>query len=124
MGAVLLQAHHLAIIIGTPDHTALMIHAGTRRTNEKYMTAPGTRLRADMLGIVPRVAGLLHEHGKLLLRSDLVQHVVEQAGKDPVSAVALRNPQPAFGEPEAAGKLDELRVRRNDLIECRVSPRH
>src|SRR5215510_384844 len=121
MGTVLLEAHHLAIVIRTPDYSTLMIHPGTGRANEKHMTASGTRLRAHMLGIISGVPGLLHEHGELLLRGDLVQNVIEQAGEDPISAGAVRDPEPTFGETETAGKLDELGVGRDDLVECRVS---
>src|SRR5215469_7488998 len=86
------------------------------------MTAAGTRLRADMLWIVSGVPGLFHEDRKLLLWCELVQHVVEQASEDPVPAVALRDPESSFSEAETTGKLDELGVGRDDLVECRVSP--
>src|SRR5215467_7261204 len=88
------------------------------------MTPAGTRLSANMLRVVASVPSLLHKHRELLLGSDLVQHVVEQAGEDPVPAVALGNPQPTFGEAETAGKLDELGVGRDDLIKGRVRLRN
>src|SRR5215470_13091581 len=88
------------------------------------MTTAGTRLRADMLRIVASVPGLFHKHRQLLLGSDLVQHVVQQAGEDPVPTVALSNPQSAFSEAETAGKLDDLGVWRDDVIKCRVSFRN
>src|SRR5215475_3880980 len=86
------------------------------------MTAAGTRLRADMLWIVSGVPGLFHEDRKLLLWRELVQHVVEQASEDPVPAVALRDPESSFSEAKTAGKLDELGVGRDDLVERRVGP--
>ena len=91
-----------------------------RAEREEEASIPPPHVR--MLSIVSRIPGLLHEHRKPFLRSDLVQNVVEQAGEDPVSAVAVRNPQPTFSEPETSGKLDDFGVRRNDLIECRISP--
>ena len=50
----------------------------------------------------------------------LIEDVVKQACEDPVAALALRDPQPAFGETEAAGKLHQLGARRNDLVERRI----
>src|SRR5262249_29502653 len=37
MRPVLLEAHQLAIIIGTPDETTRVVHARTRRTDEEHM---------------------------------------------------------------------------------------
>src|SRR5215813_2462777 len=98
MRTVLLQPHHLSIVVGAPDHAALMIHARAGRTDQKHMTATGASLRADMLGIVAGITGLLHEDGDLLLRGDLVEDVVKQTCKNPVAAVPFRDPQPGFGE--------------------------
>ena len=77
MRAVLLQAHHLSIVVGAPDHAALMIHARTGRTDQKHMTATGTSLRADMLRIVAGITSPLHEDGDLLLWRDLVEDIVK-----------------------------------------------
>ena len=88
--AVLFEAHHLSIVVGAPDHAALVIHARAGRTDQQHMTATGASLRADMLRIVAGIAGLLHEDGDLLLRRDLVEDVVEQACENPVAARALR----------------------------------
>jgi hypothetical protein len=71
MRAVLLQPHHLSIVVGAPDHAALTIHARAGRTDQKHMTATRASLRADMLEIVAGIAGLLHEDGDLLLRVTL-----------------------------------------------------
>ena len=81
---------------------------------------PDASLRAHVLRIVAGVAGLLHEHGHLFLRGHLVEHVVEQAGEDPVAAVAVGDPEPAFGETEAMGQLHELGVGRDDVVERRI----
>ena len=89
MRAVLLQAHHLSIVVGAPDHAALAIHARAGRTDQKHMTATGASLRADMLRIVAGITGPLHEDGDLLLRRDLIEDVVKQACENPVAAPAL-----------------------------------
>src|SRR4029453_10215639 len=102
VSAVLFQTHHLPIVIGAPDQTALVIHSGARRTNEQHVTATRAGLRADMFGIVARIPGLLHEDGNLFLRCHLVEDVVEQAREDPIAALAVHYPETAFGETEAA----------------------
>src|SRR5438552_17647377 len=113
MRAVLLQPHHLSIIVGAPDHAALTIHSRTGRTDQKHMTATGASLRADMLGIVAGITGPLHEYGDLFLRSDHIEHVVKQTRGNPVAVGSFRDPAPAFGETKAAAKLHQLRARRD-----------
>src|SRR5262249_27453088 len=118
----LLQAHHLPVVIGAPDQTSLVIHSSAGWTNQQHVTAARARLRADVFGIVACIPRLLHEYGNLLLWCDLVEDVVEQTGEKPVAGPALRDPDTAFGETESTGKLHQLRVRRDDLVECRVGP--
>ena len=112
----------MAVVIGAPDHPALVIHAGAGRTDEQHVAASGASLGADVLRIVAGIAGLLHEDGDLLLRRDLVQDVVEQACEDPVAAIALGYPEPAFRETEATGELHQCRVGGDDLVERRIGP--
>src|SRR5262245_7060020 len=123
MRAVLLQPHHLTIVVGAPDHAALMIHARTGRTDQKHMTATGASLCADMVGIVAGITGPFHEDGDLLLRGDLIEHVVKQTCENPVAAGPFRDPEPAFSETKAAGKLHELRTWRDDVVKRRIRPR-
>src|SRR5262245_58311357 len=110
MRTVFFKSHHLSIVVGAPNHAALMIHARAGRTDQKHMTATGASLRADMLGIVAGITGLLHEHGDLLLRRDLIEHVVKQTCENPVAAGPFRDPEPAFGETKSAGKLLQFRA--------------
>src|SRR5215813_4028292 len=122
MRAVLLQPHHLSIVVGAPDHAALVIHARAGRTDQKHMTATGASLRADMLGIVAGITGPLHEDGDLLLWGDLIEYVVQQACENPVAAGPFRDPELAFGKTKAARKLHQLRAWRDDLVERRIGP--
>src|SRR4051812_1029538 len=124
MRAVLLQPHHLSIVIGAPDHAALTIHARAGRTDQKHMTATGASLRADMLGIVAGITGPLHENRDLLLRGDLIEHVVKQTCENPVAAAPVRDPEPAFAEAKPAAKLHQLRAWRDDIVERRIVPRY
>src|SRR5215831_9266587 len=123
MRAVFLQPHDLSIVVGAPDDAALMIHARAGRTDQKHMTTAGASLRADMLGIVAGITGLLHEDGDLLLRGDLIKHVVEETCENPIAARAFRDPEPTFGETKAAAKLHQLRAWRDDVVERRIVPR-
>src|SRR5678815_5681533 len=108
MCAVLFQPHHLSIVVRAPDHPALTIHARAGRTDQKHMTATGASLGADVLDVVAGIASLLHEYRDLLLRGDLIQHVVQQACENPVAAGSVRDPEPAFRETKAASKLHQL----------------
>src|SRR5215468_9635915 len=117
MRAVLLQPHHLSIVVGAPDHAALAIHARAGRTDQKHMTATGTSLRPDMLGIVAGITGPLHEDGDLLLWSDLVEDIVKQTCKNPVATGPFLDPQPAFAETKAAGEFHQFRLGRDDVVE-------
>jgi hypothetical protein len=56
------------------------------------------------------------------LRSDFVEHVVEQACEDPVATPALCDPKPSFREAEAVSQLDQLGIGRDDLVERRIRP--
>src|SRR6185437_15620986 len=123
MSAVRLQAHHLSIVVGAPDHAALVIHARAGRTDQKHMTAAGTSLRADMLGIFTGITSLLHEDGDLLLWRDLIEDIVKQACKNPVATGPFGDPQPGFGKTKAASKFHQLRSRRDDAVERRIAPR-
>jgi hypothetical protein len=76
-----------------------------------------------MLGIVTGITSPLHEDGDLLLRGDLIEHVVKQACENPVTAGPFRDPEPAFGETKSAAELQELRAWRDDVVERRIGPR-
>ncbi len=84
------------------------------------MAAAGARLRADMVRIVAGIAGLLHEDGDVFLRRDFVEHVVEQAGEDPVAARAVGDPEPAFRETKSTRQFDQLCIGRDDGVECGI----
>src|SRR5262249_40149910 len=49
-----------------------------------------------------------------------IEHVVEQACENPIAAAPFRDPEPAFSETKAAGKLHQLGVWRDDVVECGI----
>ena len=121
--AVLLEAHHGAIVVGAPDQTTLRVEAGAARADEQHVRAPAARLRAGVIDVGAGVAGLLHEHRHGLVGRDLVDHVVEQAADEQVARLSLAHPHRPFVQAEAGGEQFGRGVGGDDVVEPGIGAR-
>ena len=94
--AVLLQPHDRAVVVGAPDEPALRVQARAAGPDQQHVRAAAARLRAGVVRRRAGVAGVLQEHGDLLVRRDLVDDVVEQPADEQVAASCPRAPTPAL----------------------------
>src|SRR5262249_24013609 len=79
---------------------------------------------ADAPDVRLGVAALLHVDRALAVRCHLVDHVGRDITEQEISALALRDPDVAFGEAKTGRKVLELGIGRHQRIERRVELHH
>ena len=109
---VLLHANHAAIAVLVDGEASLLV--------EREPVGTGLAVFAD---IHAAVAALGHEDRELTVLRPAIDQVVVGIAEEKIAVVSsCADPDGAFGKQESAGKLFDLRVRRNDLVERRIFP--